>query len=205
VDASERAAFESSVASLCDDGQVDAATTLAIEGYGPELFGLIVALVRNEEDAADIFSALCERIWRGLPTFERRSSLRTWLYQVAHHEMINFHRRERRHRARAHHDSAALARVEQQVRTRTITYLRSQTRSRFAELRSNLPLEDQTLLILRVDRDLDWNDIVAVMHDGEVPDAETHKRESARLRKRFQAVKERLRSLAESEGILEGK
>jgi RNA polymerase sigma-70 factor (ECF subfamily) len=202
VDVTERTVLESEVATLCDRGDIDSAATMTIEGYGPELLGLILALVRDEPLGSDIFASVCERIWRGLPGFERRASLRTWVYQLARHEVVNFQRQEIRRRARQVHESAVISRIEQQVRSTTINYLRTQNKSRFAKLRESLSLEDQALLILRVDRALDWNDIVTVMHEGATPDAETVKRESARLRKRFQAVKERLRELAADEGLL---
>ncbi len=49
------------------------------------------------------------------------------------------------------------------------------------------------LLILRVDRNLAWDEIALVMADEpETLDKEGRKRESARLRKRFQLIKERL-------------
>ena len=70
-------------------------------------------------------------------------------------------------------------------------------------LRDHLPTDDQTLLILRVDRDLSWNEVALVMtYDGEAPTDDRVKRESARLRKRFELVKDRLRTLAEEEGRL---
>lgn len=176
---------------------------MAIAGYGPELLGLILALVGDEPRAAEVFSALCVRVWRGLPGFQRRSSLRTWLYQLARNEVVNLQRAESRRDRRHVHDSAVLAAVEERVRTVTLPYLRSQTKSRFTELRASLPVEDQALLILRVDRGMEWNEIVTVMHDGDAPDEPTVKREAARLRKRFQAVKERLRERAASEGLLD--
>jgi RNA polymerase sigma-70 factor (ECF subfamily) len=203
MDATERAVLESEVAALCDRGEIDRAATLTIEGYGPELLGLILALINDEEVGADVFSALCERIWHGLPTFERRASLRTWAYRLARNEVVNFQRQEIRRRLRQLNDSAVVARAEQQVRTTTINYMRTRTKSRFAMLRAKLPIEDQTLLILRIDRDMEWNDIVMVMREGTTSDAETVKREAARLRKRFQSVKERLRELAADEGLLE--
>jgi RNA polymerase sigma-70 factor (ECF subfamily) len=203
MEASERAVLESEVAALCDRGEIDRAATLTIEGYGPELLGLILALVNDEALGADVFSAVCERIWQGLPGFERRASLRTWTYRLARNEVVNFQRQEIRRRARQLHDSAVIAGVEQRVRTTTINYRRTQTKSRFAMLRATLPLEDQTLLILRIDREMEWNDIVTVMRDSAAADAETIKREAARLRKRFQSVKERLRELATDEGLLE--
>jgi hypothetical protein len=72
------------------------------------------------------------------------------------------------------------------------------------ELREQLPLEDQTLLILRVDRQLPWRELALVMHDGDAPAPEADQLEivAARLRKRFQAVKDKLRKLAIAEGLL---
>jgi RNA polymerase sigma-70 factor (ECF subfamily) len=56
--------------------------------------------------------------------------------------------------------------------------------------------------VLRVDRQLDWREIAVVMDatkSGLAEDDVT--REAARLRKRFQLVKDRLRSLARERGI----
>jgi RNA polymerase sigma-70 factor (ECF subfamily) len=201
-DASGRARLESEVAALCAQGDFAGAATAAIEGYGPELYGFILSLVRDEGDGADVFSRVCERVWRGLPRFEGRASLRTWAYRVARHEVVSHQRSEGRRRRRQVSDSQVLAGVPLKPRTATVSFLRSQTRNRLAELRATLPLEDQTLLILRVDRGLDWNEIATVFHDGTLDDA-LRVRESARLRKRFQSVKERLRELAVQEGLLE--
>jgi RNA polymerase sigma-70 factor (ECF subfamily) len=63
------------------------------------------------------------------------------------------------------------------------------------------------LLILRVDRRLDWTEIARVLLETPEhlpPDAAALKREAARLRKRFQIVKDRLRERVEREGLLGG-
>ena len=66
---------------------------------------------------------------------------------------------------------------------------------RLREIRQTLPPEDQMLLVLRIERELDWKDLCRVMNpEAELGDDELT-RESARLRKRFQGVKERLRQL----------
>ena len=59
------------------------------------------------------------------------------------------------------------------------------------------------LLILRVDRRLEWVEIARVLagDDGLVDDTSL-KREAARLRKRFQIVKDRLRDMAKREGLV---
>jgi RNA polymerase sigma-70 factor (ECF subfamily) len=77
-------------------------------------------------------------------------------------------------------------------------------KNRIAELRDSLEEEDRALLLLRVDRGLSWTDLVHVLHEGsEAPlEGEAIKREAARLRKRFQIVKDRLREMARKEGLL---
>jgi RNA polymerase sigma-70 factor (ECF subfamily) len=70
------------------------------------------------------------------------------------------------------------------------------------ELRESLSEEDQSLLMLRVDRKLSWKDLAVALSDGkEMNEAELAKKAS-NLRQSFQKVKNRLRSLAEEEGLL---
>ena len=63
------------------------------------------------------------------------------------------------------------------------------------EFRRQLDEDDQTLLVLRVDRNLAWRDIALVLL-GEEADPEDVTRKAATLRKQFERVKERLRELA---------
>jgi hypothetical protein len=60
-----------------------------------------------------------------------------------------------------------LSRIEHEVRAETLSYLRTVRKNRIAELRASLPPEDQELLLLRVDRQLSWNDLALVMCDEE--------------------------------------
>jgi RNA polymerase sigma-70 factor (ECF subfamily) len=79
-------------------------------------------------------------------------------------------------------------------------HLRTEVKDAVSAIRRSLPEEDQTLLILRVDRRMAWNDIALVVAG---PDAETDvvKRECARLRKRFQLVKDELRERVRKAGL----
>ena len=62
---------------------------------------------------------------------------------------------------------------------------------------------DQLALVLRVDKGLPWNEVVHVLSEpGEELDDAAVRREAARLRKRFQLVKEKLRGWAQEEGLL---
>jgi RNA polymerase sigma-70 factor, ECF subfamily len=202
VDAAGRARLEAELGALCEAAAWDRAITALIQGYGPELLGVLVALHRDEAAASDVFALLCESLWRGLPRFERRSSFRTWAFAAAHNASATYLRDEGVRRRR-HVGEAALAELESRVRSQTLPHLRSQVRTRLEELRATLPHEDQLLLILRVDKELEWTDLARVLHDGELAEGALS-RESARLRKRFQLVKERLRERAEAEGLIDG-
>jgi len=66
-----------------------------------------------------------------------------------------------------------------------------------------LPQDEQTLLVLRVDRGFSWRELAMVMlEDAQgVPDADID-REAVRLRQQFKRVKEHLKTMAEEEGVL---
>lgn len=200
----EREELEREIRRRLDQRDWTAAVTLAIQGYGAEIFGFLLAFHRDEEDAAEVFSLFSERLWRDLPTFHGDCSFRTWAYVLARHAALNYRRdaRRREQRRRSLPEGSAVSALIQQVRSDTASYLRSERKERFRALRESLPLEDQALLILRVDRELAWNDLALVLNEREGPLGEAElKREAARLRKRFQALKARLLELGRLAGV----
>lgn len=170
-----------------------AAATRAIEGYGGELLGYLFALARAPEDAEELFSELCEKLWRALPSFRWDSSFRTWAYAIARNLVREAYRQEQRRGRVVGLSSPEVANWAEAVRTTTVAYMRSETKHRLELLRAMLDEDDRTLLVLRVDRRMAWRDIARVMtDDGDVGDAGLDKL-AAKLRKRFERVKERLK------------
>jgi DNA-directed RNA polymerase specialized sigma24 family protein len=91
------------------------------------------------------------------------------------------------------------------ARSATEAHRRTAVKDRIRALREQLPDDDQTLLILHVDRALPWREIAMVMaEEGEPLEGEALDRESARLRKQFERVKRQLKELAIKEGLLKG-
>lgn len=181
-----------------------AATTCVLEEYGTEVLGFLTALHRDG-DAEEVFSLFAEAIWRSIPAFERRSTARTWVYGIARRVSLAYRREARRRaqRFKPFEDDVVLAEVEARVRTETLTFMRTETRSRLAALRDSLPPDDQELLMLRVDRKLAWDELAHVLADVDAPlDDASVKRAAARLRKRFQLLKDRLRDAAREAGLL---
>jgi RNA polymerase sigma-70 factor, ECF subfamily len=182
-----------------------ATATLALRTYGPEIMGFLHATHRDEADAADVFSSFCHDMWVGLPKFAWHSSFRTWAYVLARHASLRARRKSgRRSRVeRVASRPSELGKVEARVRTDTLAFLKTEVRDRFRALREGLLEDDQLLLVLRVDRQLDYKDIARVLAEpGAVLSDDELTREAARLRKRFQLVKAMLRKAGREAGLV---
>lgn len=181
------------------------ATSAALSLYGHEIMRFLLVRMRDREQAEEAFSKFCEDLWQGLPGFAWRSSLRTWLFVMARHACA----RQRRWRLQdqkrwADDPSRDFAEARARVRTQTAPYLRTDAKRRVRALREQLDDDQQTLLVLRLERGLPWRELAMVM--GEAPldagDAELN-RASARIRTRYQVAKKRLRELALAAGVIE--
>jgi RNA polymerase sigma-70 factor, ECF subfamily len=192
---------DAQVRALCGKGSYDEATTLALRAHGNEVLRFLCALVKNEGDASEVFSIFTEDLWRSFEGFSWECSLRTWAYMLARRASSRMMRLKWRKKL-VLGSSPAIANLVQEIRTATLTYLRTETKTRLRALRDALDEEDQVLLMLRVDRGLAWEELARVFAEKDA-NAEALKRESARLRKRFQLVKERLKALAKQEGLYE--
>ncbi len=186
--------LERKVRASLERGDVSDAAAAAIGGYGPELFGYMFAVSKSEDVAEDLFADLCERLLRKLPEFRWQCSLRTWAYAIARNLVCDAQRDAYRRRARevAIADAPEVAQLAEAVRSTTLVHLRSESQRRLADLRAALDEEDRTLLILRVDRRMSWRDVAHVMSGGTQDEAELV-RIAARLTKRFERIKQRLR------------
>lgn len=174
-----------------------AAATALVEGYGPEILRYLLSLVRDATAAGDVFSQFCENVWVGLPRFRGESSFRVWAYALARHAWFRLlrdpHRKQERRIQLSDVPSVQL--VADNVRSRTAEYMRTETKDKIDEIRAKLPPDDQSLLVLRVNRGMGWNDIARALAEPDevLEDTELTKRAAA-LRKRFQRLKDELRA-----------
>ena len=201
MDEATREALEQEIRSRHQRGDLEGAAEVALRGYGRELYNFLFALHRRDEDsAAEAFSLFAEGLWRSLPGFAWHCPFRAWAYAVARRCSL---RQRRDARRQTLPEGSALSLLVQQIQRDQSSALRSERRSRLLELREALPPEDQALLMLRVDRELSWNDLAQVLHDGTPAPLEGKAlaKEAARLRKRFQTIKDALREAAQREGL----
>jgi RNA polymerase sigma-70 factor (ECF subfamily) len=197
MDEEQRPAVEAAVRAALGRGDANAAATAVLSGYGTEIYGFLVAMHKDEADAADTFSAFSEGVWRALPAFSWNSSLRTWAYTIARNSLASARRAEYRKKRRELPAGDSFFEAAEDVRrTASLAFLKTESRTRLEQLRDELPPEDRALLVLRVDRKLAWNDLARVLAESPLEDDGAVDREAARLRKRFQLVKDRLRARA---------
>lgn len=180
-------------------GQIDAATTLAINTYGPELHGYLLAVTHDQHSADEAFALACEAIWKALPGFRWESSLRTWAYAIVRRVLAQYRQRPAAQRLEQRIPSSMLHSIAEVRRSSTAPYQRTDLKDRFQELRATLDPIDHELLLLRLDRQMSWKDIARATADD---DAGNIDQRAASLRKRFERLKDELRDLAATHGLL---
>ena len=62
------------------------------------LFKVLRAYAFTPEDRNDLFQEISIQLWNSIPSFQRNSSVPTWIYRVALYTAMTWNRREQRHR-----------------------------------------------------------------------------------------------------------
>lgn len=187
----ERERFEAVLRQRHDEGDIRGVAADALKAYGPEVHGWLCAVLRDRDAADEVYGMLALDVVKDLPSFQWLCSLRGWIYTLGRHRMLAWRRASENRPGRVvtlderHPDDG-------RARTDTAPWKKTSVKERMRALREQLDPEDQTLLILRVDRDLAWRDVAHVMNERE-----------ATLRKRFERTKARLRELARASGLIE--
>jgi RNA polymerase sigma-70 factor, ECF subfamily len=193
--------MDDAVREACDRGDYRAAATLVFKEFGPSILSFLGARMRSETATQDVFSMFAEDLWRGLPRFDFRCSMRTWLYLLARNAANRYavtpHNRAARHVPAEPFVEGLVA----HARTTTQVHFQTEIKNQVRALRERLNQDDQTLLILHVDRGLPFRELAQVMR-GDLLEGAELTRETAKLRKRFERVKNELRELARELGVL---
>ena len=188
--------LEEAIRRHADAGRMEQAATLALEGYGAEVLGFLHAILNAPSEAEEAFSAVCERMWKGLPKFLWRSSFRTWLYAIARnvasrHSMVRGRERERVVPLSA---TSAIGRIAARIKSSTANHLRAESKERLHRVRQALDPDERMLLVLRIDRELPWGEIAVVLGGEELSPEELSK-EAAKLRQRFARLKAKVTAM----------
>lgn len=187
--------LDARVRQLVEEGDLNAAAGVVIEALGPPILRYLRSMLREEDDAGDAFSQWAENVWHGLTTFRFGASLKTWCYRLAWNAGQNLRNEAwRRHGQRL--ASGQASQLAESIRTRSAVVVEAQ-RQALDELRAALDDSERSLLTLRIDQQLSWDEVSEVMTQG------GQQVEPATLMKRFERVKAKLGRLARQRGLLE--
>ncbi|MFO0581783.1 MAG: sigma-70 family RNA polymerase sigma factor [Anaeromyxobacter sp.] len=176
-------------------GDEAGAAELALRDHGPAVLRYLSGLLRDADDADDAFSMFAEQVWRRIGTFRGPGGFEVWLFRIAFREAMRLRDEAWRRRKRALPTTDA-HRIAAEVR-RTASVSMERRLDALEKLRASLSLEDQHLLVLRVDHGLSFEEIAGTLGEGEAP------LEEATVRKRFERAKARLARAAKDAGLLE--
>jgi len=138
-------------------GEREAFNELVIK-YQKPLYSLLYRMVSNRDDASDLLQKTLVRAFTGLGSFERRSSFKTWLYQIA----INLAKNVYRDRSKVEHvpiDDVVIGRDP-----RTLDALiRKESRLLLLQAFAGLPEKQRMTVMLRVQESRKFEEIAAIM------------------------------------------
>jgi len=66
-----------------------------VEAHQDRLFGLVLSMSRNREQAEDLIQEIFVKAYFALETFEGQSSFYTWLYRIASNHCLDYLRKNR--------------------------------------------------------------------------------------------------------------
>ena len=122
------------------------------------LYAMLYRMVSNHEDAADILQKTLVKAFTGVSGFERRSSFRTWLYQIA----INLAKNLYRDRSRVQQVPLDDVVIRRDPKTLD-TLVRKQTRELLLGAMTELPERQRLTVMLRVQQQLPFEEIARIM------------------------------------------
>ncbi|MCL6531802.1 MAG: sigma-70 family RNA polymerase sigma factor [Armatimonadetes bacterium] len=76
--------------------QDESAFAQIVNLYADKLYNYIVRMLGNPHDAEDVLQEVFLRAYQGLPSFDGRASLSTWLFRIAHNLCIDHYRKQER-------------------------------------------------------------------------------------------------------------
>ena len=164
---------------LAADGDMAAFEQL-VTTHQPAIYRLALRMTGNPEDAADMTQEAFLRAWRGLGSFQADSSLSTWLFRLTSNVCIDFLRAARRHLVVPISgldadgeeytldapDPAKLPEEELLAREEReeLRAVRTRLEALLGEKAERLLAPEQRLILsLRVENDLSYTDIAAVL------------------------------------------
>lgn len=140
-----------------------------MQAYHQRVYGVLIGMVRNADDARDLSQTAWIKVWNKLDTFKGDADFYTWLYRVTTYVGLDFIRKRNRKREvdlldEMQPDRDADSRVAPSVQSRPDHAAeKGEIRDVFDAALATLSPEHQTTLMLREVEGLSYDEIAKVM------------------------------------------
>ncbi len=138
-------------------GEREAFNELVIK-YQKQLYSLLYRMVSNHEDASDLLQKTLVKAFTGLGSFERRSSFKTWLYQIA----INLAKNVYRDRSKVQQVSIDDVVISRGPRALEVL-IQKESRLLLRQALTGLPEKQRMTVMLRVQDERKFSEIAEIM------------------------------------------
>jgi RNA polymerase sigma-70 factor, ECF subfamily len=126
--------------------------------YQKPLYYMLYRMVSNHEDASDLLQKTFVKAFTGLGSFERRSTFKTWLYQIA----INLAKNIYRDRSKAQHVPIDDVVIRRDPRTLE-GLIQKESRLLLRQALAGLPEKQRMTVMLRIQEGRTFEEIAKIM------------------------------------------
>lgn len=138
-------------------GDREAFNELVIK-YQKPLYSMLFRMVSSHEDASDLLQKTLVKAFSGLGSFERRSTFKTWLYQIA----INLAKNVYRDRSKVEHVPIDDVVIRREPRTLE-ALIQKEGRLLLRRALAGLPEKQRMTVMLRIQEDRKFEEIAKIM------------------------------------------
>jgi len=169
--------LDTHIRELLERGELAGAVSALLDAHGADVFGFVLGVLDNARRARVAYAGVAKHVSTELEHFQWKCSPKVWLYSLAHRELAG---------RRTHVEPDETKRVAAGEIRRLLGVIEA--------VRSGLTEEERELLILRLDRQLDWHTL-AIIQLGETATETAIAQEARGLRERIEGLLERLESV----------
>ena len=141
----------------CVAGDREAFDELVLK-HQKSLYSMLYRMVSDADDAADILQKTFVKAFTGIRGFERRSSFRTWLYQIAINLAKNLYR-DRSRAGKVSLDDVIIRRDPKNLES----LIRKEARTNLYRALTSLPEKQRLTVMLRVQEQKTFEEIAGIM------------------------------------------
>ncbi len=193
MDQQTKQTAEAKISGFLESGDTERAVEEILTAYGPRIFRMMMGVFQDEATTQDVYQQFSITLWESLDSFRGDSQVYTWTYTLA--------RRTIGQKLRGKGDRETRLQTDQKnrlaakwTRTATAEWRKTESKDKFQQMVEDLDSDERTLVMLRIGEEMPWKEVARVMHDGDEPlEGSELTKESGRLRKKFQRVKDKLK------------